>query len=231
MLTVFSLAEAAAPTFVQTQKNKSDIINSKIVNLLKKQIKVECSKILLELHPKNIVEQLPQISNQIKTMYLQNIDVENHTFSAIIQTVENHNIPIFGTYKCLKSIPVLKNSIAAGQTIYEKDVKIKDFDLQLLSSLSSDFLQNSEQIVGMQAKTNIKSNSFIYFQDIKNPVILKANEIIDLVLTGDGFSITTRGKAMQPGALGNLIKVQNIKSKKILFGVIIDKKTVEIRSR
>ncbi len=224
-----SSVHAEVSTFASTKENKADAIHSKIVQLLKKEIQIECSKIRLELHPKNIVEQLSQISDQIKAVCLDNLDVQNRTFSAKIETIDKHKISIFGMYRCLKSVPVLKNSVAAGQTIYEKDIKIKDFDLQFLSSLSADFIQNLEQIVGMQAKTNLKSNSFIYFHDIKNPVILKANEIIDLVLSGDGFTITAKGKAMQSGEIGSVIKVQNIKSKKILFGVIIDNKTVEIR--
>ncbi len=231
ILATSSFAESSNPTYVQTSLVKTSILHDKIENLLKKEIQVECSKILLTLTPKNIIEQLSQISDQIKTVVLYNIDQQNCTFAASVETIDKYKISIFGMYKCLRSIPILKNGVAAGQIIHEKDIKIRDFDLRFLSSLSGDFFKNSEQIVGMQAKTNIKSDNFIYFHDVKNPVIIKAHDIIDLVLSGSGFTITVKGRAIQSGAMGDLIKVQNIKSKKALSGVIIDSKTVKIQSQ
>ena len=234
MLLIFatsSFARSNTQIYVQTSPIKNRILHDKIENLLKKEIQVECSKILLTLTPKNIIEQLSQISDQIKTVVLYNIDQKNCTFAASVETIDRHKISIFGMYTCLRSIPILKNSVAAGQIIYEKDIKIKDFDLRFLNSLSGDFFKNSEQIVGMQAKTTIKSDNFIYFHDIKNPVIIKAHDIIDLLLSGSGFTITVKGRAIQSGAMGDLIKVQNIKSKKVVSGVIIDNKTVKIQSQ
>jgi len=59
---------------------------------------------------------------------------------------------------------------------------------------------------------------------------IAANTIINLVISGEGFVISARGKALEEGFKGDLIRVITLANRKVLEGVIRDSNTVEIVS-
>jgi flagella basal body P-ring formation protein FlgA len=227
----FSLAKAGTFSNAIVLRENCNLLENKIKALLKKEIKQHYSEIALSLEPTSIVRQLSQMLEQVRSISLQQVDLDQKSFGVRIETVEGHNISLSGTYKCSKNFPVLNKNIQVGQIIREKDLKVQSISINLLNEFSSNILEKTVQIIGMEAKVNMKANNFVYSDQLKNPAVIKAQETIDILFDGNGFSLSTKGKALQSGAIGDVIRVQNLKSKKIVSGVISDPKTVTIKVR
>jgi flagella basal body P-ring formation protein FlgA len=227
----FYLASASTTQHVTVENEDFDLLYNKVKGLLQKEINQQYSEIHLKIEPKSIIRQLAEISGQIRAVSLSRIDPENKAFDVKVETTERHTICLSGTYKCSKHIAILNKNIQAGQIITEKDLIIQNIDLDLMQGLSSPILEKTNQIVGMQAKVNIRANNFIRSDQVKRSAIIRSQENIEIVFEGEGFSLATKGKALQSGGIGDIIKVQNIKSRKVLSGVVSDSKTVIITAR
>ena len=185
------LASANTTQRVTVENEDSYLLHNKVKALLQKEIKQQYSEIRLNIEPKSIIRQLAEISGQIKAISLSRIDLENKAFDVQVETIERHTICLSGTYKCSKHIAILNKNVQAGQIITEKDLKIQNIDLDIVQGLSNPILEKMNQIVGMQAKVNIRANNFIRSDQVKRSPIIRSQENIEIVFEGEGFSLST----------------------------------------
>lgn len=202
-------------------------LEHKISNLLKSSLGDECSRIKLTLNQKSVIEQIEKMP--IRNLKLTSIDPKAQTFAInLVASDHKHNIVVSGSYQCLISIPILNRPVKAGRLIEENNVKLQDVDIKVVNMLFHKLAKKSQEIIGMCAKQDIRANDFVYLSQLKRQLAVHINDSVEIVCLGGNFAITTIGKAMQSGAIGERIRVQNTKSKKILIGTISANKTVEI---
>ena len=65
-------------------------------------------------------------------------------------------------------------------------------------------------------------------QHIERIPIIKRGEFIRILARGDLFEVTTEGTAMQDGGKGDLIRVKNVDSGKVIRGHVIDSGLIEV---
>ncbi len=63
---------------------------------------------------------------------------------------------------------------------------------------------------------------------VEVPPTIKQGSVVKLLIMSSGFEIVTKGLAQQTGYAGEVIKVKNLDSKKILYGEIIDSNRIQI---
>lgn len=86
-----------------------------------------------------------------------------------------------------------------------------------------------DQIRHSKARQSIGAFQTISFEDVEQVMAVKRGSTVTMVARVNGLGIEVQGIAMQRGGIGDVIKVRNISSKKILSGVIVDVGRVEIR--
>jgi flagella basal body P-ring formation protein FlgA len=217
------------PSICLAYSNATELgpLEYKISNLLKTSIGDECSRVKLTLNQKSVISQLEKTS--IRDLKLVAIDAKAQSFIVnVVASHQGHNITLSGSYQCLSSIPTLSRAVKAGRMIEENNVKLQDVDTKVVNMLSHKLAKKPEEMVGMCAKQDIKANSFVYLSQLKNQLAVHINDSVEIVCVGGNFAITTIGRAIQSGAIGDRIRVQNTKSKKILIGRISANKTVEV---
>lgn len=123
------------------------------------------------------------------------------------------------------NVLVASRPVSAGTTLVEDDVALKEVRLD---QLRPGALARTEEVVGKKTRRGLKTEEPLYREmlDIKPDV--NNNDLVRLIITGDGFELSARGKALEKGFVGDLIRVIVVGSKKVLEGVIVDKETVEI---
>ena len=88
---------------------------------------------------------------------------------------------------------------------------------------------SSDQIRHSKARQSIGAYKAISFEDVEQVMAVKRGSTVTMVAKANGLGIEMQGIAMQRGGIGDVIKVRNLSSKKILSGVIVDVGRVEIR--
>ena len=86
-----------------------------------------------------------------------------------------------------------------------------------------------DQIRHSRARQSIGAYKAISFEDVEQVMAVKRGSTVTMVAKVNGLGIEVQGVAMQRGGIGDVIKVRNLSSKKILSGVIVDVGRVEIR--
>lgn len=86
----------------------------------------------------------------------------------------------------------------------------------------------AEKLAGMEAKRSLKEGKLISEREIGEVVLIKKGNVITAVYKTGQMTITAQAVALEDGARGQKIEAENSKSRKKVYGVVIDADTIEI---
>ena len=66
--------------------------------------------------------------------------------------------------------------------------------------------------------------------DIGPPAIITRNQIVGLRYYANGINISTEGRALERGAVGDRIRVMNLGSRATIFGQVLNDGTIQVRN-
>jgi flagellar basal body P-ring formation protein FlgA len=116
-----------------------------------------------------------------------------------------------------REIAVPVSDIERGDAIQAKDlVMVK----RPASQVGSDIQAQMSDLVGMVPRRALRAGEFIRNADIAKPIWVEKNQVVSVVYEQNGISLSMRGRAQQSGAEGDMIKVQNPQSKRLVEGVV-----------
>jgi flagella basal body P-ring formation protein FlgA len=74
--------------------------------------------------------------------------------------------------------------------------------------------------IGLAARHPLRPGQPLLATDLMKPEIVARNETVTLIYQAPGVTLTLRGQAQEPGALGDTIGVLNVQTKHVVQGVI-----------
>jgi flagella basal body P-ring formation protein FlgA len=125
---------------------------------------------------------------------------------------------ITGTLFETSEVAQIKHTIGRGQIIASSDVELTRMKHQ---QLGSNMLRSLDAVVGMAAKRNIPEDTILRDSDLEKAKIIDRNEMVLIVYQSPLITVTTRGKALMSGAMGDLIDVANLQSKHTIQATVI----------
>ncbi|KIN74555.1 flagellar basal body P-ring formation chaperone FlgA [Sulfitobacter guttiformis] len=118
---------------------------------------------------------------------------------------------------------VPSRTIRPNQIITEIDVTFAAGDIETAYSRLSD-------VIGQEAYVALYAGRPIFMGDIGPPAVIDRNQIVGLRYRTNGITISTEGRALERGAVGDRIRVMNLGSRATLFGQILNDGTIEVRN-
>jgi len=88
------------------------------------------------------------------------------------------------------------------------------------ASLGADVVTNLEYAVGLALRHPLRAGAPLRRADLMKPEIVKRNDAVTLVYEAPGVLLSTRGKALEAGTMGDLVSVQNLQSRRTVYGTI-----------
>ncbi|WP_172619335.1 flagellar basal body P-ring formation chaperone FlgA [Candidatus Sneabacter namystus] len=198
-------------------------IQHKITELIDDSV---TGKAIVKFDKPDLLDEIEKFSQEIETISLSYIDKRNSTFEVLIKTKEKDTISVCGTYQKSVSLPTLRFSVPAGHIIQAQD--LKRIFVPHSHTLFQKFVKHENDVIGMQTSKNIQSGVPISKLCVTNPILIKAGDQVSIVYAKNSVHIKTLGKALASGALNDMVKVQNISSKKIIIAKVINSDTVLI---
>ncbi|WP_147111874.1 flagellar basal body P-ring formation chaperone FlgA [Tateyamaria sp. syn59] len=83
-------------------------------------------------------------------------------------------------------------------------------------------------VVGQEARVALYAGRPIPFEAIGPPAIINRNQIVPLFFNVGGLSITTDGRALERGGIGDRIRVMNLSSRATLFGFVQEDGSIKV---
>ena len=113
----------------------------------------------------------------------------------------------------------------------EKNSVLEFEDLEIFSSKKisqKSFFNNKEDLVGRKLKKNLKMGQLLHPRHLYEKFEIKSGDFLSIVSNIGNASVTVSGEAQDSGNLGDLIKVKNLRSGKIIKGYIKKNKIIKV---
>jgi flagella basal body P-ring formation protein FlgA len=127
--------------------------------------------------------------------------------------------------RLFQRVVVARRRIQAGERLTKDHVGLQRTEL---TSLAHEALTDLGEVLGQEARQTVPAFAVLTSRQIAPPRLVERGSLVLLVAETQGLRITARGIAQQDGAAGQVIRVQNIDSKKVVFGQVVAAQTVRV---
>jgi flagella basal body P-ring formation protein FlgA len=147
--------------------------------------------------------------------------------SVSVECSTNQSWQVFVTaeVKLMVEAVVANHSLRRGEILMENDVKKSLIDL---SNLRQGYLTNLENAVGYELKRNIALGEPLRHQQLAMPMVISRGEIVSIYAISTAISVEASGTALGNGRIGELIRVKNNRSGRIVQAKVTAAGKVEI---
>jgi len=156
-------------------------------------------------------------------------DPANGRFTALIVAPAT-GIPlakanISGRVVAMTDVPVLRRRVEPGEVIRKGDI---EWSSTRADRLGRDIIVDAQNLVGMSPRRPIRPGDTVLASELRAPVVVAKNSLITIRLDSPRISLSAQGRALEPGASGDVIRVMNTKSNKIINAAVVDSGTVRV---
>ena len=184
--------------------------------------------------------EIKKMFHNYKTIKVNCLDENGFELVMRVQTSRNaENIKKVKTSKVSKVVirkklskkkNVLLKIIKLKKSLEKNDIiKLDDIETILVEKKhQTSFFSNKKELVGRKLKTNLKMGQTLHPRHLFESFDINNGDIISIVSNLGNVSVIVSGEAQDSGNLGDLIKVKNLKSGKVIKGYVNKDKKIKI---
>ncbi|MFN4310445.1 MAG: flagellar basal body P-ring formation chaperone FlgA [Ferrovibrio sp.] len=173
----------------------------------------------------NYIE-VPATAQAVLQVESFSFDSRSGRFMASLTTPgRNEAVRFSGRAQNVESLPVLKNRVAAGETITKSDI---EWIRVPAGRYGGGYIDRVEDLIGHSPRRPLAAGRPLRTSDIGKPEVITKNGLVTMVAQGPGLTITTTGRAMEAGSMGDVIQVMNVQSKKTVQATVIGLNQVQV---
>lgn len=114
-----------------------------------------------------------------------------------------------------RKVLVLERALAAGEAVKAADVRHERRDV---AQLAGGYLESLQELAGVVAARPLAPQTVLTPRLFEPPVLVERNQQVKLVVVIGEARIEGSGIALQPGAIGELVRVRNDSSGRVVQG-------------
>lgn len=159
-------------------------------------------------------------------------DAPSGRFSAQIAvspaTSEVSRVRVAGRVYELVEVPVPARRLASGERIRADDLELT---YKRSDQIKRGALTDMADLVGKASTRTLQAGRPIQGHNIREPLLVSRKGMVTMLVKAPGMTITARGVALDDGARGDTIRIRNLRSERIVEGVVVGPDTVHIEPR
>ncbi len=124
-------------------------------------------------------------------------------------------------------VPVLRRRMLPGAVIRERDIEWRGVRAD---RLGRNVVRDQANLVGKSPRRPIRAGEPVRGNELRKPILVPKNSLVTIRLQTARMVLTVRGRAMEPGAQGDVIRVVNTKSNTIISANVTKPGIVEVIS-
>lgn len=93
-------------------------------------------------------------------------------------------------------------------------------DLTLLPGNRDDSFSDPSDVVGQEARVALYPNRPIHFDHVGPPALIERNQIVSLHYVGTKLAISTEGRSLDRGGIGDRVRIMNLSSRATVSGYV-----------
>ncbi len=123
--------------------------------------------------------------------------------------------------------PVSADIVVAAHTIRPNSV-IAPGDLLLKPGKVAGAATDPGQLIGQEARVAIYAGRAVRLSDVGPPAVVARNQIVSIMFTHGGLSISTEGRALDRAGVGEVVRVINMSSRTTVSGRVTPDGQVQV---
>jgi flagella basal body P-ring formation protein FlgA len=182
-------------------------------------------KFEMALNDANTALYLPVGSEAALEIDQMRYDLSRGDFNAVAVAGDVRR-PVSGKIYMLTQVPVPTRPLAIGEVI-TPDI-MQNVDMRT-GDISTSIIADPQALIGQSARRALPAMRPISVGDVTAPTLVKKGDLIILSLQEGPLYLTTQARALESGTEGDLIKVMNMTSRKILDASVTGAQEAAVR--
>ena len=186
-------------------------------------------QLTLALDNPNPQMQLPASADHSLVVTALNLDTNSGRFVAHViapaQGEPQARLSLTGRALVLTDVPVLSRSLKPGDVIRASDI---DWISLPAKRLGRGTVTDQQSLIGMSPRRPLRAQQIIRATDIETPVVVAKNSLVTIRLQTERMVLTVKGRALEDGAQGDVVRVMNVKSNSVVNALVIDAGSVVV---
>jgi len=133
-------------------------------------------------------------------------------------------VPIKLDVKQYKKVVVAGDQISPADIFSTGNLRYERMDI---GKLSYGYFTDMNKVLGLAARHSLNQGVVITDSVVIKPTVIKRGAAVNIVARMGNMEVTAMGQALQDGMQGQVIRVQNVNSNKIISVKVLDGTTVE----
>mgnify|MGYP002856451111 CR=1 FL=1 len=134
-------------------------------------------------------------------------------------------INLTGSFDEMREIPVLNKRLGRSEIVADEDISWIEIPSR---KVKRDTVTDELQLIGNSLRGSAYPFKPVRLSHITRPMIMERNSTIDLVFQSQNLSLKTVGIALDSGAKGDIIRVKNASSNKVVRAQIVSDREVTV---
>ena len=130
-----------------------------------------------------------------------------------------------GEISIKSQVLVVRRAVRKGEPLGSEITVLVEEDI---TRLHRSFLLHADRLRGMVAKRTLQPGRIISPEDLTAPLLIHRGQVVMIRVQTPNIFITAPGRAKQNGKLGEIIRVENLQSKKIIYARVSTSRTVNV---
>ncbi len=123
--------------------------------------------------------------------------------------------------------PAFADSMVTTHTIKAQTVVAPE-DVAMVAADIPGALTTLADAVGLETKVTLYAGRPVHLDDLTQPTLVQRNQMVRLIFASSGLTIHTDGRALERGALGDVINVMNLSSHLTVKGSVAPDGSVSV---
>jgi flagella basal body P-ring formation protein FlgA len=162
------------------------------------------------------------------TINVENLRVQRVSgqFSATVSAPEAPKLNVSGRVHRIIEVPTLNRRASAGDVLTREDI---NWVTLRADRVNRNIITDADRIIGMTPTRTLVEGKAIMAGEVRAPRIIAKGALVIMQLTTPHMVLSSKGRAMEHGAKGDVIKVMNIQSKTVVEGEVSPSGTIVVR--
>ncbi len=126
--------------------------------------------------------------------------------------------------RCVLALFLFASAVAADVVTPTRTLRpgtlITVADLTIIGGVYPGMFDRISDVVGQEARVALYAGRPIPFDGVGAPALINRNQIVSLHFQAAGLTISTEGRALERGGVGDRVRIMNLSSRATLFGYV-----------
>jgi flagella basal body P-ring formation protein FlgA len=126
-------------------------------------------------------------------------------------------VAVSGRATIMVEVPVLAARLRSGHVIGAEDVSMVEMDG---SRIDDSMALSGDELIGMSPRRTLSPGAPVRLDDLQPPTVIARSERVTMRVRHGALTVNARGRALEDGAVGDVIRVTNVDSRRTVEATV-----------